>query len=65
VTGSGDGVITLWNVATHQELFAFVPQPVLGPLAISPDGRILATAGYTGDEGIAHVFLWETAPNRE
>jgi WD40 repeat protein len=41
-TGSHDGKVKLWDVATHQELATFLLGGLFPTLGFSPDGRMLA-----------------------
>jgi WD40 repeat protein len=59
-SGGGDGVVTLWQVATGQ-MIAQLPDHngVVWAIAFSHDGRLLAA----GDEG-GYVWLWDWATRR-
>ena len=56
-----DGLALLWDVATHQQIGQPFPSSPggLGPVAISPDGEILAT----GDTN-SNVRLWDAATRK-
>ncbi|HLN26171.1 MAG TPA: sigma-70 family RNA polymerase sigma factor [Gemmataceae bacterium] len=63
--GSNDPLIRLWNVKTGKELRSFEAHEPAGNTAIvsiaySPDGRMLASAGF-GET----VHLWEVATGKE
>lgn len=60
-SGDSDGVVRLWNPATHQAVGAPLRTGggALG-LAFSPDGTVLAGAGGDG-----HITLWNSATHRE
>lgn len=61
VTGGGDDVWKLWDVATGKELRSR-PAGCKGVTAVAfrPDGRCLATGGWDGP-----VTLWDTATGKE
>lgn len=62
VTACRDGRVRLWNAGTGEELPVLKgPEPPyeIGPLAFSPDGRILAGCGERG------VIRWEIPTGRE
>jgi WD40 repeat protein len=68
VTTSRDleGVLTLWQVATGQELLSLAGHDVVYPvtcLAVSPDGRKLASGSGWRDETDG-VNLWLAPPSR-
>jgi len=56
--GSGDGVVTLWDVASHERLGDLETQHdlVIG-VAFSPDGSRLAAGSWDGT-----VVLYDTDP---
>jgi WD40 repeat protein len=57
VTASPDGTIRHWEAATGKELSRLdLPQEYFGPLAISPDGKVVTDLGWS---------LWDTATGRE
>jgi WD domain, G-beta repeat len=63
--GSGDPLIRLWNVRTGKELRSFEAQEradnsAILSIAYSPDGRMLASAGF-GET----IHLWEVATGKE
>jgi WD40 repeat protein len=63
ITGSGDGVVKLWNTATGRERASWLahkPEQGVTSLACSPDGQTLATAGLDRT-----VKLWNLANGRE
>jgi len=58
--GSEPGEARLWDIATGREVGRFMPPQGVAELAMSPDGRRVATVG--GD----HVLrLWDVARSRE
>jgi WD40 repeat protein/serine/threonine protein kinase len=61
-TGSNDGVVKVWEVATGRELRTFSGQngPAVLTLAFSPDGTRLATDTEDGT-----VKLWDMASGKE
>lgn len=68
-TNATHGTVTLWDVATGQEVRRFEAQsaPVLS-VAFSPDGRLLASASYTlGRRADARnaFMLWDVATGQE
>jgi WD40 repeat protein len=59
--GSGDGVITFWDVATAKQVRRMPRHyECLNAVAVSPDGRTAATA--SNDHSIS---LWDVASSRE
>jgi WD40 repeat protein len=61
-TGSRDGTVRLWDVATHRQIGnpIAVPGPTVTSVAFSPDGLTLAT----GSEDHT-VRLWDLATHRQ
>ncbi len=59
-SGSWDGTVILWDVASSRKLFALSGLNGITHLAFSPDGKTLATAG----EGKL-VTLWDVATGDE
>jgi WD40 repeat protein/serine/threonine protein kinase len=59
VTGSNDGTVKLWNVATGQELFSLRKSAewILG-MAFSPDGTTLAVSSKSGLGSV--IRIWST-----
>jgi WD40 repeat protein len=57
---TSDRVIRLWEVATRKERLRFVHEAEVTCLALSPDGRTLASAGYDRT-----VRLWEVTTGKE
>jgi WD40 repeat protein len=58
---------TLWDVATKRELKTLSPSPN-GPLAFSPDARLLAVAGWAGNNtsrSVGIVKLWDVTTQQE
>ena len=61
VTGSShDNIIKLWDIATSQQRFTFTETGRNRFLAMSPDGKILASTGERGD-----IRLWRAATEEE
>jgi WD40 repeat protein/serine/threonine protein kinase/tetratricopeptide (TPR) repeat protein len=59
-SGSADGTVALWDLAAPQEeRLALEHSPVVGRLAFSADGKILAATG----EG--RIRLWDASTGRE
>jgi WD40 repeat protein len=55
-TFADDHSVKLWDVATHHELAAgFLHKETVEGLAFSPDGSLLASAGYDGRVGFLRV----------
>ena len=57
-SGSDDGVVRLWDAATHQRVGRFPtgePRPI-GSMAFSPDGKTLASGSADG-----MIRLWDVA----
>ncbi|MFO0841799.1 MAG: PQQ-binding-like beta-propeller repeat protein [Gemmataceae bacterium] len=60
VSGGFDGHVRVWDLATRKERRAFkVESGTVYGLALSPDGRLVATAGRDG------LKLWEVATGKE
>jgi WD40 repeat protein len=60
-TSGEDGRVTLWDVATGQELLALPAFSVrVTALAFSPDGRHLGAGGVEGNSGV--VKVWDATP---
>jgi outer membrane protein assembly factor BamB len=60
VSGGFDGHVRVWDLATRKEVRAFkVESGTVYGLALSPDGRLVATAGRDG------LRLWEVATGKE
>ncbi len=62
-TASGNGEVLIWDVAKHMINKVLTRPPFLGSsLAISPDGKLLATFGWTDTtDGKADLLLWDIA----
>src|SRR5262249_54851754 len=63
VGATAAGVVKVWDAKTGQ-VRAILPAPFAGPLAFTPDGRLLAAGhgdGPRSDPGPSRVTLWETA----
>ena len=59
--------IILWDAATGKELGRGpdgVGKPSIGPFALSPDGKLAATASDGGRDGVSVIF-WDTASGKE
>ncbi len=59
VTGSWDGTIRIWDVATGQERHRLVHEEEVWDLAVSPDGQWIASG-----DAKAGVYLWQTDSGR-
>ena len=62
VSGSADGRVRRWDVATRQQIgkpFPHSPSPAY-PMLLSPDGKLLATDSADGT-----VQLWDVATRRQ
>ena len=61
-SGSQDGTVRLWDVATHKELGSpFMANNVsFSSVTFSPDGRTVAAASDNGT-----VFLWDVATHKQ
>jgi WD40 repeat protein len=66
-TGGLDGLVKIWDVATHREISSWRHGQEVSAVAFSPDGQFLAAAGgsrfrlYVPGE----VKLWDTARGEE
>jgi len=62
-TGSGDGTVRLWDVATHQQIGVplgnFSPANLFESVAFSPNGKIVAAARQDGV-----IRLWDVATHQ-
>jgi hypothetical protein len=54
-TGSGDNTVKLWNLETRQEMLSVRHNSRINALAVSPDGRKLASAASN------QVKVWQTS----
>ena len=55
---TGEGVLTVWNLASGVEEFRFQAHTLAAScIAFSPDGRYLATGGLDGN-----VWVWQIKP---
>jgi len=59
LTGSGDGIVRLWNADTAAIVRQFAHEAPVSGIAVSPDGARLATVGT-----VPGVKLWETASGK-
>jgi WD40 repeat protein len=60
-SGSGDGAVKLWDVASGKELYTLIGyQFAVLSVAFSPDGRTIASAGRN-----ASIELWDVASGKE
>src|SRR5262249_29972338 len=65
ITGGHDGLLRLWDMATCKELRRFAGhRDAVGPIALSPNGRIVASWGSTGSNGDG-VRVWEVATAKQ
>jgi WD40 repeat protein len=62
--GSGDSQVSLVEVASGKELWAYTHRRDVSAIAFSPDGTRLATGSYSGDINVFDVIsgqsLWES-----
>ena len=62
-TAGNDSGIRLWDVATRRELLPLLPTTEApGAMAISPDGRLIASAAGTFEDPT--IILWDLATHR-
>lgn len=59
LTGSGDGIVRLWNADTAAVVRQFAHEAPINGIAVSPDGARLATVGT-----VPGMKLWETASGK-
>jgi WD40 repeat protein/transcriptional regulator with XRE-family HTH domain len=60
-TGSGDGTVRVWDLATHRQITALTgPAGPVKAVAVSPDGPTLATGSADGG-----VRVWDVATHRQ
>jgi len=59
LTGSGDGIVRLWNADTAAVVRQFAHEAPISGIAVSPDGARLATVGT-----VPGMKLWETASGK-
>jgi hypothetical protein len=57
-TRGSDGIIRLWSAATGKELLSFKKDGLLLDIALSPDGRMLASAGDA-------LILWDVTTGEQ
>ncbi|HTU92920.1 MAG TPA: sigma-70 family RNA polymerase sigma factor [Gemmataceae bacterium] len=60
---SEKGTISLWDVASGEELVKFSSTGPINNLAFSPDGKKLASASWAWGKDVAH--LWDAESGRE
>jgi RNA polymerase sigma factor (sigma-70 family) len=64
-TGSGEGVIRLWDAATGKERLLLQPHTYhIYSLAFSPDGKMLACIGATKGSPHAPVQIWDVTTGK-
>lgn len=56
--GSGDGVVTLWDLATNKPSRALKAEMLVHAMAFAPDGKSLATA-------LKEVTVWDVGTGKE
>jgi len=59
LTGSGDGIVRLWNADTAAVVRQFAHEAPVSGIAVSPDGARLVTVGT-----VPGVKFWETASGK-
>ena len=59
LTGSGDGIVRLWNADTAAVVRQFAHEAPINGIAVSPDGTRLATVGT-----VPGMKLWETSSGK-
>ena len=59
LTGSGDGIVRLWNADTAAVVRQFAHEAPISGIAVSPDGARLATVGT-----VPGMKLWETSSGK-
>jgi hypothetical protein len=67
-TGGPGGVVGMWDVATHQQIREIKTTSGIGSIAISPNGKFLATGGYDGNDRLSNPVtgkLIATMPGHE
>jgi len=57
--------VRVWDVATGQQVQKLETLRPRGPLAVSPDGRVVAAAGSTKDEDGQSVRFWDVVTGKE
>jgi RNA polymerase sigma factor (sigma-70 family) len=60
-----DRSVRVWDVATGNQLHKFDAGRPHGEAAVSPDGRVVATAGYIEEEKAGQLRFWDTVTGKE